>query len=549
MKQHHMKSTLHPLRILSSRGFSLVGGIVVGLALAATASAGDIRVLETKVDGGVPSANNKTVNGTPVFPDTIVPPRFSLSLIAEGLDLLENPSGTITRFGFLSDMNNTKTEPDQNLYLVLDHNPGGPTAGYDYGRHFLFQGHENANNQAYVTRINLDVANPDHRITLLTPGAQGVTMFNRIDGSAWNPFSKTLLFTQEGDSTNGGVIEMSSDFDPVTGGGGGLRTLYGSMGRGGHEGIHPDDLGNIFIVEDIGGTTLGASANPGNKAKNPNSFVYRFVSKNPRDLSAGKLQALQVTIHGSPLTFVPVDATHPTGDVLSANQLNLHTLGTSWPVKWVTVHDTDVQGTAPFDSNAAAKAAGATPFKRPENGAFVPDSKFQSFVFAITGDTEAIAGNQPELAARGAWGGVFRVDLNKNRDAGTISILVLGDADHASFDNVTFADKDVLLLTEDRGDTLHNQLNKLDSCWAYDIQGHVSSARLVALGQDRMATAEDNEPTGLHFSSGDSSVRGLLGAKSPEHDGLLFFTQQHGENNLYQIVGCPGGRDEDGRDW
>jgi hypothetical protein len=246
---------------------------------------------------------------------------------------------------------------------------------------------------------------------------------------------------------------------------------------------------------------------------------------------------LQVTINGSPMTFVPVDATHPTGDVLSANQLNLHTLGTSWPVKWVTVHDTDVNGTAPFDANAAAKAAGATPFKRPENGVFVPDSKFQSFVFVITGDTDAIAGNQPELAARGAWGGVFGVDLNKGRDAGTISIVVLGDADHAAFDNATFADKDVLLLTEDRGDLLHNQLNRLDSVWAYDIHDRVSSARLVALGRDRMATAEDNEPTGLHFSDGDSSVKGLLGAKSPKEEGLLFFTQQHGENNLYQIVG------------
>jgi hypothetical protein len=220
-----MKSTLHPLRILSSRGFSLAGGIVAGLALAATASAGDIRVLDTRVDPGVPSANQKV--GTP---DTIVPPRFSLSLIAEGLDLLENPSGTITRFGFLGDSSNTKTEPDENTYLVLDHNPGGPTAGYDYGRHFLVQGHENAGNQAYITRINLDVANPDHRITLLTPGAQGVTGFNRIDGSTWNPFSKTMLFTQEGDGTSGGVIEMSPDFDPSTGSGRGLRTLYGSMG-------------------------------------------------------------------------------------------------------------------------------------------------------------------------------------------------------------------------------------------------------------------------------------------------------------------------------
>ena len=63
-------------------------------------------------------------------------------LVAEGLDLLENPSGVITQFGNLSD--GSRTEPDENTYLILDHNPGGPTPDYDYGRHFLFQGHENS---------------------------------------------------------------------------------------------------------------------------------------------------------------------------------------------------------------------------------------------------------------------------------------------------------------------------------------------------------------------------------------------------------------------
>src|SRR4030095_2323762 len=93
----------------------------------------------------------------------------------------------------------------------------------------------------------------------------------------------------------------------------------------------------------------------------------RFVPKNPNDLSAGKLQALQVSINGTPLTFVPVNAANPTGDVLSDNQLQIHTIGTSWPVRWVTIHDTDVNGTAAFDANAAAKTAGATPFKRPQD--------------------------------------------------------------------------------------------------------------------------------------------------------------------------------------
>ena len=47
----------------------------------------------------------------------------------------------ITSFGNLGD--GSRTEPDENTYLILDYNPGGPTPGYDYGRHFLFQGHEN----------------------------------------------------------------------------------------------------------------------------------------------------------------------------------------------------------------------------------------------------------------------------------------------------------------------------------------------------------------------------------------------------------------------
>jgi secreted PhoX family phosphatase len=272
----------------------------------------------------------------------------------------------------------------------------------------------------------------------------------------------------------------------------------------------------------------------------PNSFVYRFLPYNPADLSSGKLQALQVTIDGQPLVFVPTNAANPFGDVFSENQLKLHTVGTSWPVKWVTIHDTTVDGAASFDANAAAKAAGATPFKRPENAAFQPGSKFQTFFFDPTGDTDAQAGGQPALAARGSWGSIFRVDLAPNRQTGTISIVVLGDAAHASFDNLTFASKDVLLATEDRGDSLHAQINTLDSVWAFNVNPPFQSAvRFLALGRDRLATGvEDNEPTGLHYSDGDSSVGGLLGTKEIQaQNGLLFFTQQHGENNLYLILG------------
>ncbi len=242
--------------------------------------------------------------------------------------------------------------------------------------------------------------------------------------------------------------------------------------------------------------------------------------------------------------FVAVDAQHPNGDTRSQNQLLLHTLGASWPVQWVTVHDTEINGTDPFDANALAKAAGATPFKRPENGQFQPGSHFHTFFFDVTGDTNNIAGTDPVLAARGAWGGLFRVDLDTNRETGNISLVVLGDAAQAAFDNITFVDdKDTVLLAEDRGDTLHDQLNVPDSISAYKLNRQRPDrnivARFVALGQDRLAGVsgeEDNEPTGLHMSEGDSSISGLIGTKTFRTGrARLFFTQQHGENNLFEV--------------
>jgi hypothetical protein len=523
-KKQTMKLTLkYPLQ---AKACALVAIAVVTMA-ASAAAAEHVRVFNEKMSG-VPAANPVAVS------PNVLSPEFTAGLLAQGVDVLENPSGPITQFGNLSD--GSRTEPDENTYLILDHNPGGPTDGYDYGRHFLFQGHENGGNLAHVTRINLDVADADHRVTLLTPVDDGgLTQFNSIDGSTWDPFSRTLLFAQEA-GANGGVIEMGADFDPSTGAAAGLRTLYGSLGRGGYEGIHPDDWGNILIIEDVGGTTVL------NNGRNPNSFVYRFVPVSPDDLTHGKLQALQVSINGNPLVFVPVDDQHPNGDTRSENQLLLHTIGVSWPVQWITLHDTEVDGTDPFDANAQAKALGATPFKRPENGQFQPGSHFQTFFFDITGDTNNIAGTDPVLAARGAWGGIFRVDLDRSRETGTISLVVLGDADHASFDNLTFVDdKDTILVAEDRGDTLHDQLNKLDSIWAYKLNSQHPDrnlvTRFVALGQDQSATDEDNEPTGLHMSEGDSTISGLIGTKVFKKDrARLFFTQQHGDNNLFEVV-------------
>ena len=140
---------------LQAKSCSLVVTTIALAAMAGSNAAADnVRVFKEKVSG-VPAANPVAIS------PNVLSPEFTAGLVDQGADVLENPSGVITSFSNLSD--GSRTEPDENAYLILDHNPGGPTPGYDYGRHFLFQGHENSGNLAHVTRINLDVADPDHQ--------------------------------------------------------------------------------------------------------------------------------------------------------------------------------------------------------------------------------------------------------------------------------------------------------------------------------------------------------------------------------------------------
>jgi hypothetical protein len=78
--------------------------------------------------------------------------------------------------------------------------------------------------------------------------------------------------------------------------------------------------------------------------------------------------------------------------------------------------------------------------------------------------------------------------------------------------------------------------------------------RFIAEGRDASATLDagatpvgfgknedDNELTGIHVSDGDTSIDGLLGARSPNlqsGDGKwrLFYTQQHGDNPTYEVI-------------
>lgn len=509
----------------------------------------------------VPNANPKTPN---TWKADILSPELIETPVAQGSMPVENPSSLVGFYGYNNDgpqlpvpgdlpsathkVEASKTEPDKNTYLVLD-NQKGPDPNYNYGSHFLFQGHETGQ-IGYFTRVNLDADGP-HRITLMADHDITGAPLPTYDGSTWYPFSERLLLTAEA-GANGGVWQATLDFPSQ------VEDISGIFGRGGYEGIQADRWGNLIIVEDVGGKV--GTANP--NAKQPNSFIYRFIPADRSDLKrGGRLQALQVFGRsGNPIVF---HASNIDGDILSADVRDLHTYHLVFRTRWVTLHDTATNGFSPFNANALAKAAGATPFKRPENGQFRPGTDFTEFFFDETGDTD----NRTQAGRDfGGLGSIQKLTTLHNSDDGTLQLFYLCDIGHTGFDNTAFWTKDKVVFVEDRGDTLHTQANALDSAFLFDVRVDYANGaqpvRILAQGRDPSATLDsafsgmpgfqnegDNEITGWHLSNGDPSVNGLLGAGNPKpfHDGWrLFYTGQHGDNVTYEILPSHlGDRDRD----
>jgi hypothetical protein len=502
-------------------------------------------------------AANPTGRGI-VVPNA-VSPQLDLRAVAQGAHKLENPAPNVAYYGYNgngtlmpdpkvvqapgTNVESSKTEPDKNTYLRL-HGLHGADPNYNYGSRFLFQGHEGGLT-GYITRINLD-ADAQHRVTLLASTLTTGAPFAPIDGSTWDPWARRLLFTVEA-GANGAVLQSTPDVNAQ------VEDISFVTGRGGYEGIQNDSAGNLWIVEDVGGTTVGT------RARNPNSFVYRLVPADKSDLKkGGKLQALQVTSNRThtPIRFQPVDATHPTGGAFTDDQKDLSAYGNTFDTQWVTIHDTTVDTSGqPFDANALAKAAGATPFKRPENGVFRPGTGFREFFFTVTGDTNTTSTANPGF---GGWGGLFKLSQHSpTDDSGRLSLFYAGDQAHTGLDNIAFIDRDHVASVEDASSTVHNQRNALDSAYLFDARTDYARGaqpvRFIAEGRDPSATEDamlleagngfqnddDNEITGIHMSDGDPGPGGILGAKNPRpfDDGWrLFWTQQHGDNITWEVV-------------
>ena len=139
----------------STKAISLVAGctLAVGAAFAAPAGASPP---PSPALTGVPSANTRSAGYAPA---SVLSPELEQVVVARGSNRLENPSALTSYYGYDNDVLNLagqpqmlpvpanpieahKTEPDKNTYLVFPDGLSGADPNYDYGTHFLFQGHE-----------------------------------------------------------------------------------------------------------------------------------------------------------------------------------------------------------------------------------------------------------------------------------------------------------------------------------------------------------------------------------------------------------------------
>ena len=195
---------------------------------------GSVSAVTANAQAGVTPVANANTKVAGMARPNVLSPELAEILQAQGATPLENGTAAIPFYGYDGDgpmlpapgdvgtdthnVEATKTEPDKNTYLVLDH-AAGADPSYDYGHHFLFQGHESSTADAsgratsFISRVNLD-ADGAHRVTLLADHDTNGAPISTIDGSTWDPFAGRLLFTTE-DSGAPSVYQATLDL-PAT---------------------------------------------------------------------------------------------------------------------------------------------------------------------------------------------------------------------------------------------------------------------------------------------------------------------------------------------
>lgn len=108
--------------------------------------------------------------------------------------------------------------------------------------------------------------------------------YNALDGIRWSPWG-TIVFAEE--TAGGRFIEIELNDDLVT-----AKAIYDrpAVGRLAHEGIDFDSAGNVYIVDEHRGRSVGCDG-----VVPCGGGIYKFVPETYGDLSTGSLYALKVT--------------------------------------------------------------------------------------------------------------------------------------------------------------------------------------------------------------------------------------------------------------
>jgi hypothetical protein len=282
-----------------------------------------------------------------------------------------------------------------------------------------------------------------------------------LDGIAWTPWG-TVLFAEE--RTGGKVWELN----PTT-----LElNARPAVGLKSHEGLRFDPQGNLYGISEN---------NPG--------FIFRFTPDTRGDLSSGQLFALKIT--------------NPTGDRVG-------------DAEWIPLSRTAVQ----VDANAAALAAGATGYNRPEDveiATSTGNNKGGSNVLyvAVTGpsnpvDNRIIAIDLREPAGGSDHATAFVYDYVKwgvNAVQGEFEMP----------DNVALDRQGNLYITEDPGTA--SSTKRGDDIWvATPPKGGLPHQAAESVVRFASLTDCNAEPTGIYFDLNSTTL--FVHAQHRAGDGL-----------------------------
>ncbi len=161
--------------------------------------------------------------------------------------------------------------PDMNTV-----NETGPMAG-----RFLYRTHElrYPDNQPEGGTISVvDLNTGETTILAQDPG------YNALDGVRWSPWG-TVAFAEENEGGRFFEIELNKDMTTA-------NAVYDrpAVGRLAHEGIDFDSEGNVYVVDEHRGRSVGCDG-----VVPCGGGVYKFVADTYGDLSAGSLYVLKVT--------------------------------------------------------------------------------------------------------------------------------------------------------------------------------------------------------------------------------------------------------------